>query len=136
MKNEMTAGAEHVLAHGTARTRAAAGKGDGEGKKAEAKGGGKKAKGKKKIKRMIIEPADDGSHVIRHEQHQPEAMGGAHKEDEVYTAPDTEALKQHIEEHLGGGDANPAGEEPGGEEQEAEEAMAGGEGGAAGASAA
>lgn len=124
------AGAEHVLAHGTARTRAAAGKHEADGKEPEGK---KNAKGKKRLRRMIIEPADDGSHVIRHEYHQPESkpgeMGmGARHEDEVYTAADAEALKQHIEEHLGG--ANPAGEA--GEAEPEEEAA---RGGAAGASA-
>jgi hypothetical protein len=132
MAEEMKSGAEHVLAHGTARTRAAAGKHEASGKDGAE---GKKPKGKKRIKRMVIEPADDGSHVIRHEHHQPDGgmgMAGPRHEDETYTAPDTEALKQHIDEHLGGGEG------AGGDEAAAEEeqqAVHGGEGGAAGASA-
>lgn len=119
-KNETTAGAEHVLAHGTARTRAAA--------EPPPSHEASKAKGKKRIKRMVIEPADDGSHVIRHEHHPPEEAPGeigmaAHHPDETYTAPDMEGLHAHIEQHLGAG--NPGEEEgEGAEEQAAEEQMA------------
>lgn len=102
MADEAKAGAAQVLEHGTAKTRAAAEKKpDGKEEK-----GLKGKKGKKRIKRMVIEPADDGSHVIRHEHHQPDGdmgMRGQHVPDETYTAPDTEALKEHIQEHLGGG---------------------------------
>ncbi|HEV1286524.1 MAG TPA: hypothetical protein VNU44_14480 [Bryobacteraceae bacterium] len=133
--DETKSGAEHVLAHGTARTRAAAGARhsgtDGKRKVVTTHGPSHGAQGKagKRIKRMVIEPADDGSHVIRHEHHQPDGemgMAGPRHEDETYTAPDTEALKQHIEEHLGGG----GGAEEAPAEEEAAEA-GGGSGGTA-----
>lgn len=138
-KNEMTAGAEHVLAHGTARTRSfaksaqdkAAG---GEGKKDGAEG--KKGKGKKRLRRMEIEPAQNGGYVVKHVHHPSEdpMQPGPGHEDETYALGDNQALHDHIDQHLGAGEE----QEPAGE-QGAEEAMAehaqGGEGGAAGASA-
>lgn len=127
-KNEMAAGAEQVLAHGTARTRRrdeAAGAAKHE---AGEKDGGKHAAGKKKIKRMIVEPADDGSHIITHEHHQPEDVMAPGHRDEHYTAANTEALHDHIEEHLG--QANPGEEESEtGQEQAAEEQQAAEHGG-------
>ncbi len=123
MADEMKSGAEHVLAHGTARTRAAVGKRPGAAHEARAE---RKPKSKGRIKRMTIEPADDGSHVIRHEHHQPDGdmgMAGKRVEDETYTAPNTEALKQHIEEHLGAMGAEPQGagaQEPSAEEEGAQ----------------
>jgi hypothetical protein len=136
MADSMKAGAADVLEHGTAKTRAAAEKSK---PKDGPKGDGKGKKGKKRIRRLVVEPADDGSMVIRHEHHQPEgemgmaAAGGQRHEDETYTAPDVEGLKAHIDEHLGGGAAEPG--EGEGEREAAVEEERGGEGAGQGAAA-
>lgn len=131
MANDMTKGAEHVLTHGTARTRAMqgdGGKGGGKGPE-PAKGG----EGKKRIKRMEIEPAHGGGHVVKHIHHsEPSPMVGKPDEDEVYAIPNTAALHDHIEQHLGGGEGEPGG----GEEMAEEQAAGGGAGAGAGPAAA
>jgi hypothetical protein len=129
-KDKTTAGAEHVLAHGTPRTRAAQEKGGG--KEAGGKDGEGHAEGKKRIKSIEVERAHDNTYMIKHKHHPPHQ---AEEHDETATAPDMEALKAHLEEHLGGsGAGGEAGES--GEEAAAEQNMeAGGEGTPAKASA-
>ena len=130
MKNEMAGAAEHVLSHGTAKTRAAAkGAGESSGKSG---GGGKDGKmaagGAKKLRSIEAEKAHDGSYVMKHRHHPPHEKP---EHDETYTAPDMAALQAHMEEHMGdgasGADASP--------EEQQEAAAAGGESGAAGAAA-
>lgn len=136
-KSEMSAGAEHVLAHGTARTRAAAGKPEGkdgkDGKDGEEKKG--KGKGKKRIRRMEIEPAQNGGYVVKHVHHPSEdpMQPGPGHEDETYAIGDDQGLHDHIDHHFGAGGGE---DEPAGEEASEEQAAEREKGGAAGASAA
>ena len=95
---EEATGAEHVLEHGTARVQKARGEG-GKGKESERGKDGKKPK--HKIKRMVIEPAEGGGHVVTHEFHQPRDGKTPPEEEKRYAVPDTQALHDHIEEHLG-----------------------------------
>lgn len=127
--DDMKSGAEHVLAHGTARTRAAAGGegrggGGGEHKKAAAM-----ADGKKKIRAVEVEKAHDGTYIMRHKHHPPFEKP---EHDETATGPDLDAVKAHLEEQMGGGEAG--GEEEaaaGGPNPQEEAAAAAGAGGGA-----
>ena len=122
--DEMKSGAEHVLAHGTARTRAAAGgKAEGGGKEAEGK---KNADGAKKLSHIEVHPDSKGPgrHMV-HKHHPP---NNKPEHDETYSVGDQAAMHAHLDEHMPEGGAAEEGGE-GGQQQAAEEAMAAGAGG-------
>lgn len=73
----------------------------GGGKKKPAK---KSSKSKKKIRRMTIEPSDNGGHVIRHEFQPDDPEDGMSQTppDEVHAMGDSDQMLQHVQSQLGG----------------------------------
>lgn len=64
----------------------------------------KKTQKKHKIKRMTIEPSDNGGHVIRHEFHPEDSEEGMSQAppDEVHAMGDSDQMLSHVQGQLGG----------------------------------
>ncbi len=77
------------------------------GGKSKSKKKKKSASKKHKIKRMTIDPTDNGGFLATH-QHQPDdeaaegEMGGGGPPDTMHALSDTDQLQQHIADHFGG----------------------------------
>lgn len=131
MAEEMQSGAKHVLAYGTARTRAAAGKGAGKEGGGGVEGKNVPAGGEKKLSHIEVHPDSKGPgrHMV-HKHHPPHDKP---EHDERYSVGDQAVMHAHLDEHMpeAAGEEEAAAGAPNPEEEAAAAAGAGGAGGGA-----